>query len=490
MKKFYFLLLAALMMGGVQQANAQFFKNLVDKAADAAKKGVENRVTHTVEDAVDKALDPNTYKSEESESEEAPKEEAAPQPSQKAGWTCPECGHQGNTGKFCGECGAKQPGAQAAAGWTCPECGKTGNTGKFCDECGAKQPGGNQAAAAPQKPKSATAGWNRYDFVAGDEIIFEDNMAGERVGEIPSKWNLLNGDFEVATMDGEEVLCLFDAVIEPLMKQANYLTDKFTLEFDYYELIRDGWSSFSLNMYEPEREDHSYFWNQQFTFNFYVGLDENSYEKENGQYRRVYDVRYFKTNQQDYTSTATTVPNYNGWNHVALSYNNGAVKVYVNQDRVVNGNMAQPYGFFTFQAGGNRENPVFVKNVRLAKGAVPLYDRLATDGKIITYSITFETGKATLKPESMGEINRIAKLMQENPNLSFEVQGHCDATGSDKVNDPLSQKRAEAIVAALVDKGIAAARLTAVGKGSHSPIASNSTDEGRAKNRRVEFVKK
>ena len=80
--------------------------------------------------------------------------------------------------------------------------------------------------------------------------------------------------------------------------------------------------------------------------------------------------------------------------------------------------------------------------------------------------------------------------MQENPNLGFEVQGHCDASGSDKVNDPLSQKRAEAIVAALVEQGIAQTRLSAVGKGSHEPIADNSSDEGRAKNRRVEFIKK
>ena len=90
----------------------------------------------------------------------------------------------------------------------------------------------------------------------------------------------------------------------------------------------------------------------------------------------------------------------------------------------------------------------------------------------------------------MVEINRIAKLMKDNPAIEFEVQGHCDATGSDKVNDPLSQKRAEAIVAALVDQGIAKTRLSAVGKGSHEPIADNKTDEGRAKNRRVEFVKK
>ncbi len=144
---------------------------------------------------------------------------------------------------------------------------------------------------------------------------------------------------------------------------------------------------------------------------------------------------------------------------------------------------------FWFNHGGQYKYAC-ISNVRLAKGAVPLYDRLSSDGKIITYAITFETGKADLKPESMVEINRIAKLMQDNPGISFEVQGHCDATGSDKVNDPLSQKRAEAIVAALVEQGIASARLTPVGKGSHVPIASNSTDEGRAKNRRVEFIKK
>lgn len=80
--------------------------------------------------------------------------------------------------------------------------------------------------------------------------------------------------------------------------------------------------------------------------------------------------------------------------------------------------------------------------------------------------------------------------MDKDPSLKFEVQGHCDNTGSDKGNDPLSQKRAEAIVARLVEMGISADRLTAVGKGSHEPIADNGTDEGRAKNRRVEFVKK
>ena len=126
----------------------------------------------------------------------------------------------------------------------------------------------------------------------------------------------------------------------------------------------------------------------------------------------------------------------------------------------------------------------------MAKGAVPLYDRLTSDGKIVTYGITFDSGKSTIKPESMAEISRIQKLMTENASLKFEVQGHCDSTGSAATNDKLSQERADAIVAKLVELGIAKDRLTAVGKGSREPIADNSTEEGKAKNRRVVFVKK
>ena len=98
--------------------------------------------------------------------------------------------------------------------------------------------------------------------------------------------------------------------------------------------------------------------------------------------------------------------------------------------------------------------------MRLAKGGVELYDRnaqsmtavekaIAETGKFVTNNILFETGKATLKSESMEEIQKVADYMKKNPTARFEVQGHTDNQGSDKINDPLSQERAEAVVKAL-----------------------------------------
>ena len=109
---------------------------------------------------------------------------------------------------------------------------------------------------------------------------------------------------------------------------------------------------------------------------------------------------------------------------------------------------------------------------------------------IVTYDITFDVNKADIKAESMTEINRIKALMDQNPELRYEVQGHTDSTGTPEANQKLSERRANAIVDKLVELGISRSRLTAVGNGQYSPVADNSTEEGRAKNRRVVFVAK
>ena len=188
------------------------------------------------------------------------------------------------------------------------------------------------------------------------------------------------------------------------------------------------------------------------------------------------------------------------WNHFAISFNKRAFKYYINGQRVINlPNVAAPSRFeFHVQDGYPYRG---VGHVILAKGAADLYQRQTTDlsavekaiaetGKFVTNNILFETGKATLKPESMAEIQKVADYMKKNPSARFEVQGHTDNQGSDAVNAPLSQQRAEAVVKALEQLGCDPFNLRPVGKGSHEPVVDNSTDAGRAKNRRVEFIKK
>ncbi len=112
------------------------------------------------------------------------------------------------------------------------------------------------------------------------------------------------------------------------------------------------------------------------------------------------------------------------------------------------------------------------------------------DGKIIATGIRFDTGKATLKPESMGIINEIIKFMQDHPELNFSVEGHTDSDGDDSSNLVLSEERAKTVMNTMVRLGISADRLSTKGLGESAPMDTNGTPEGKANNRRVEFVKK
>ncbi len=114
---------------------------------------------------------------------------------------------------------------------------------------------------------------------------------------------------------------------------------------------------------------------------------------------------------------------------------------------------------------------------------------LKTSGHIAVEGILFDTGKATLKPESKQAIGEVVKLLKADAGLKVFVVGHTDNAGAVDGNMKLSQARAEAVVKELADNGISAARLKAYGNGPYAPVASNDAEEGRAKNRRVELVK-
>ena len=359
-----------------------------------------------------------------------------------------------------------------------------------------------EEAAAPQKEvkQGARMKWNNYDFVAGDEIIFEDTMENEQLGEFPSMWDLLRGEAQITEVNDEKCICISQSgAITPLFKDGKtYLTEECTVEYDVFIRQEEPWDA------QFGGKEHG--WAAWQTFSTYlpaggrIAEDESGFRMYHGIVNRTGDGLSFNTDlNYDWETTSGDTRNGScelrdleteAWHHVAISFNKRALKVYFDDQRVINIPNVPAPGFVWFGVSNDDPYTYFIKNVRIAKGAVPLYERLASAGKIVTYAITFDTGKATIKPESTGEINRITKIMTDDPYINFEIQGHCDNTGSDAVNDPLSQKRAEAIMAALVANGIDASRLTAVGKGAHEPIGDNATDEGRAKNRRVEFVKK
>ena len=116
---------------------------------------------------------------------------------------------------------------------------------------------------------------------------------------------------------------------------------------------------------------------------------------------------------------------------------------------------------------------------------------LDADGRIALYGIEFDTGKSTLRAESRETIAQIAKLLTALPELKLDVVGHTDNVGDAASNQKLSQRRADAVVTALVEEhGIDDTRLVARGEGLDKPLADNATEEGRAKNRRVELVKR
>lgn len=133
---------------------------------------------------------------------------------------------------------------------------------------------------------------------------------------------------------------------------------------------------------------------------------------------------------------------------------------------------------------GSQENPIIFRNVRVAAGGNKF-----TESKIVTHGINFDIDKASIKPESMGTLNMIVKVMKNNPDVKFEIDGHTDNTWESAHNLTLSQQRADAVEDQLMKMGIDQSRLTTKGLGDTKPISDNNSPEGKANNRRVEFVK-
>ena len=120
--------------------------------------------------------------------------------------------------------------------------------------------------------------------------------------------------------------------------------------------------------------------------------------------------------------------------------------------------------------------------------AAALNQGISETGKVAVYGIYFDSGKSVIKPESKPTIDEIVKMLQQSPKLKIFIVGHTDSDGSVESNMKSSSDRAAAVVKALTENGISASRLKSSGVGPYCPVESNHTEEGKAKNRRVELV--
>jgi OmpA-OmpF porin, OOP family len=180
------------------------------------------------------------------------------------------------------------------------------------------------------------------------------------------------------------------------------------------------------------------------------------------------------------------------WHHAAMIKKGNQIKCYLDQFRVLVIPDCVSCEVTTVEAGGigDAQHPIVFKNFRIAAGGnMNMIGKKFTDSKIVTHGINFDTDKATIKPESMGTLNMIVRVLKDNPDIKFEIDGHTDNSGTAPHNLTLSQQRADAVKTQLVTMGVDASRLTTRGLGDTKPIADNTTPDGKANNRRVEFVK-
>ena len=105
----------------------------------------------------------------------------------------------------------------------------------------------------------------------------------------------------------------------------------------------------------------------------------------------------------------------------------------------------------------------------------------------IPNDISFDTGSSTIKPQMRAVLDPFVNTLRDDPNARLTIVGHTDSTGSDAINNPLSVERAQSVRDYLAARGVSPARIVTMGRGEHEPVADNSTEAGRARNRRVEI---
>jgi OOP family OmpA-OmpF porin len=339
--------------------------------------------------------------------------------------------------------------------------------------------------AAPQS-KPAMETYSKYDFIAGEKVIFFDDFTSTAVGDFPPNWNT-NASGEVVTNNlyaGNWFKLMGEGCIA--LEEGLKLPDNYTIEFDV--------------VYSPKEAD-----NAATEFGFYLYSANNPKDLFEGGavpgekggikmtfgYRSTYsayDVSGYTISGEKEDAAMEAGKKY----RLSFWVQKTRLRVYLDQVKVFD----LPKVFVAgFQANMMRfelwESAIpMITNFRIAAGLPDMRSKLITEGKLVSYGIYFDVNKDVVKPESYGTLKGIADVLKENPTVRVKIVGHTDSDGADAANLDLSKRRGASVKAELAKNfGIDASRLESDGMGETKPVAPNDTPTNKSLNRRVEFIK-
>lgn len=335
-------------------------------------------------------------------------------------------------------------------------------------------------------------GQNNSDFVPGNKIIFEDDFSNDAIGDFPAKWNT-NGSAEILTIDGQEGKWLsvsHNSIVNPEINKV--LPENCTIEFDLF--LQDLGQSmvplidFGLTPVKNILREDLYYLDK-----FYLRI--GGYNESNGQLIE-YGLRDMIGNKNSFPLTSYL----NKILHVSISINKTRIRVYLDDKKLIDLPKAltevMRNNFFinnVYTVPASEQN-LLVGNIRIAETVADnrslLIKKLLEEGQATTNEILFDVNKANIQSSSFSTIQQLGEALQNNPTLKIKIIGHTDSDGEAADNLILSDKRANAVKSYLLEKfNITSDRIIASGMGETQPVSDNNSNEGKAKNRRVEFIK-
>lgn len=361
----------------------------------------------------------------------------------------------------------------------------------------------NASSNTSNSGSTSLKAYGKFDFIPGEKVIAEENFSQDALGDFPAKWNT-NGSGELVTIDGQQGKWLKfgpQSVIYP--EFITNLPENFTVEFNlactqpfsYY-------SSFFYFFFAPLANPAKNYikWRQYEdgkNYGVMVGLHP---EAAGGNTNGQKSITTFDEIGKEIVENHADFPEFNHENKnivkISIWRQKQRLRVYVDETKIWDipraFDAAAKYNFLGFRVDdlGSKGNAYFLSNLRVAVGAPDTRHKFLEIGKYSTTGIKFDVNSDKIKGESFGTLKDFASVLTENPNARVKIVGHTDSDGDDATNLSLSKKRADAVKAALNKEfGIDNSRMETEGKGETQPADNNTTAEGKANNRRVEFIK-